>query len=249
MVDHRRRLISRLLAVPVVAVLSFAGWSTANFFGQGPNADETTVVLPRGAGVSMIAKALEEAGVISSPFVFRSGVRISGNSRALKAGEYLIPRRTSPRGIMELLLAGRTVSHRLTIAEGLTVAEVFAAVHAVEGLEGELLKRPPEGTLLPETYYFSLGDSRAELLTRMGENSRMAVTGDLTQVGLPRGMLSGLRDALRVLADIRDIEIVHFTAADVVRHRLVSRIVKAYDARDGRQEELKLGDDPNDGAA
>lgn len=172
MVDHRRRLISRLLAVPVVAVLSFAGWSTANFFGQGPNADETTVVLPRGAGVSMIAKALEEAGVISSPFVFRSGVRISGNSRALKAGEYLIPRRTSPRGIMELLLAGRTVSHRLTIAEGLTVAEVFAAVHAVEGLEGELLKRPPEGTLLPETYYFSLGDSRAELLTRMGEAMR-----------------------------------------------------------------------------
>ncbi|MCH8189373.1 MAG: endolytic transglycosylase MltG [Proteobacteria bacterium] len=172
MVDYRRRLISRLLVVPVVAVLSFAGWATASFYGQGPSADEKTVVLPRGAGVKTIAAALEDAGVISNPFVFRSGVRITGNSRGLKAGEYLIPRRTSPRGVMELLLAGRTVLHRLTIAEGLTVAEVFAAVHAVEGLDGEVLERPPEGVLLPETYYFSLGDSRAELLTRMADSMR-----------------------------------------------------------------------------
>ena len=172
MVDHRRRLISRLLAVPVVVVLSFAGWGAASFYGKGPNPDETTVVLPRGAGVSKIAAALDDAGVISSPFVFRTGVRLTGNSRGLKAGEYLIPGRTSPRGVMELLLAGRTVLHRLTIAEGLTVAEVFAAVHAAEGLDGEVLERPPEGALLPETYYFSLGDSRAELLTRMGAAMR-----------------------------------------------------------------------------
>ncbi len=172
MVDHRRRLISRLVAVPVIVVLSFVGWGTSNFYGQGPNADEKTVVLPRGASVGKIAKTLNDAGVISSPFVFRSGVRITGNSRGLKAGEYLIPGRTSPRGVMELLLAGRTVLHRLTIAEGLTVAEVFAAVHAAEGLDGEVVDRPPEGALLPETYYFSLGDSRAELLTRMGEAMR-----------------------------------------------------------------------------
>ena len=87
------------------------------------------------------------------------------------------------------------------------------------------------------------------LLTRMGEHSRMAVTGDLSQVDLPRGVLSGLRDALRVLAEIRAIKVVRFTAADVIRHELVARIVNAYDARDGRQEELDLGDDPNNGEA
>ena len=176
MVDHRRRLILRLLAVPVIVVLSFAGWTTSSFYGKGPNADETTVVLPRGAGVNMIARTLQEAGVISSPFVFRSGVRLSGNSRGLRAGEYLIPGRTSPRGIMDLLLVGRTVLHRLTIAEGLTVAEVFAAVHATDGLDGEVLERPAEGTLLPETYYFSLGDSRADVLTRMADAMRETLT-------------------------------------------------------------------------
>lgn len=172
MADHRRRLIWRLLAVFVIAALAFVGWSTASFYGRGPNAVETTVVLESGAGVNTIARTLREAGVISNPFVFRSGVRLTGNSRGLRAGEYLIPGRTSPRGVMDLLLAGRTVLHRLTIAEGLTVAEVFAAVQAAEGLDGEVLEDTSEGTLLPETYYFALGDNRAALLARMAEAMR-----------------------------------------------------------------------------
>ena len=69
-------------------------------------------------------------------------------------------------------------------------------------------------------------------LTRMGENSRMAVTGDPSQIDLPAGSQSGLLDALPLLERIPDVEIVAFTHEDVVRHRLVSEIVQAYDARD-----------------
>jgi phosphate starvation-inducible PhoH-like protein len=60
----------------------------------------------------------------------------------------------------------------------------------------------------------------------------MAVTGDLSQIDLPRGTRSGLHDALSVLQDVEDMAIVEFSEADVVRHRLVARIVEAYDARD-----------------
>jgi phosphate starvation-inducible PhoH-like protein len=75
-------------------------------------------------------------------------------------------------------------------------------------------------------------------LTRMGENSRMAVTGDMTQVDLPRGQPSGLRDAVDTLAGMRGLSFVQFTDSDVVRHPLVTRIVKAYQAReDGAQQE------------
>lgn len=167
MVDYRRRLILRLLALPVIAVLAFVGWGTSSFYGLGPSAIDTTVVLSRGAGVTKIARDLSDAGVIKNTFVFGVGVRVSGNSRDLKAGEYLIPGGASPRDIMEQLRGGRTVLHRLTIAEGLTVAEVFAAVNGAAALDGEVLELPPEGALLPETYYFSLGDSRTDLLTRM----------------------------------------------------------------------------------
>ena len=67
-------------------------------------------------------------------------------------------------------------------------------------------------------------------LTRLGEGSRMVITGDRTQVDLPRGTASGLADAERLLKDIRKISFSYFTARDVVRHPLVAAIIEAYDA-------------------
>jgi phosphate starvation-inducible PhoH-like protein len=72
-------------------------------------------------------------------------------------------------------------------------------------------------------------------LTRLGEHSRMVVTGDLSQIDLPRGTRSGLQDALEILGDVSGVARVSFTARDVVRHDLVTRIVEAYDARDARR--------------
>ncbi len=74
-------------------------------------------------------------------------------------------------------------------------------------------------------------------LTRMGENSRMVITGDPTQVDLPFGTKSGLHDALEILPNLKGVEIINFTESDVVRHDMVTRIVKAYKKRD-----LKLAD-------
>tara|TARA_R100001143_G_scaffold61603_1_gene62815 strand:- start:90755 stop:91747 length:993 start_codon:yes stop_codon:yes gene_type:complete len=69
-------------------------------------------------------------------------------------------------------------------------------------------------------------------LTRLGENSRMVVTGDLSQIDLPPGQISGLAEAVQTLSGIKGIGMTRFTSADVVRHPLVSKIVQAYDARD-----------------
>jgi phosphate starvation-inducible protein PhoH and related proteins len=66
-------------------------------------------------------------------------------------------------------------------------------------------------------------------LTRLGEGSRMAITGDMTQIDLPRGVMSGLVEAERVLRDVKGIGFTRFTADDVVRHPLVARIIRAYE--------------------
>lgn len=66
-------------------------------------------------------------------------------------------------------------------------------------------------------------------LTRLGEGSRMIINGDLTQTDLPRGVVSGLVDAVRILKNVPEIGFVEFTEKDVVRHGLVSKIVKAYE--------------------
>ena len=76
-------------------------------------------------------------------------------------------------------------------------------------------------------------------LTRLGENSRMIVTGDPSQVDLPPGQASGLADAVRLLGDIEGIGHVRFTSEDVIRHELVTRIVEAYDRAGARLRESK----------
>jgi len=87
------------------------------------------------------------------------------------------------------------------------------------------------------------------LLTRLGENARMAVTGDLTQVDLPKGVCSGLRDSLEILMAIDGVCIVELSDADVVRHSLVSDIVRAYDTRDRKADvsTTDLDNEPNNG--
>jgi phosphate starvation-inducible PhoH-like protein len=67
-------------------------------------------------------------------------------------------------------------------------------------------------------------------LTRMGEGSRMAITGDITQIDLPRGMPSGLVEAKHVLRNVKGIGFIEFDASDVVRHPMVAKIIRAYDA-------------------
>jgi phosphate starvation-inducible PhoH-like protein len=73
-------------------------------------------------------------------------------------------------------------------------------------------------------------------LTRIGFGSKAVVTGDVSQIDLPRGMPSGLIDAAQVLQDVKGIAMTRFTSADVVRHPLVARIVEAYEAQTARRE-------------
>ncbi len=76
-------------------------------------------------------------------------------------------------------------------------------------------------------------------LTRMGEGTRMVITGDLSQVDLPPGVPSGLRDALETLEGVAGIQVVRFGSRDIVRHPLVARIVDAYDQREAAAGETR----------
>ena len=73
-------------------------------------------------------------------------------------------------------------------------------------------------------------------LTRLGMNSKMIVTGDFTQIDLPRGVTSGLKDALEKLRDLKSISFIHFDKTDIVRHPLVAEIVEVYDALDKKEK-------------
>jgi phosphate starvation-inducible PhoH-like protein len=71
-------------------------------------------------------------------------------------------------------------------------------------------------------------------LTRLGQGSRMVITGDRTQVDLPRGVTSGLRNAEAILKDVKGVGFSYFTSKDVVRHPLVARIIEAYEGAEAQ---------------
>lgn len=165
------KLLTILAAgIALAGVIAIAGWTQLSaYLGRpGPAGAPTTVVLERGAGVGAIADDLADAGVIRQPLMFRLAVRVLGHDRDLKAGEYAFPARATPRGVIGMLTRGETVARRITVAEGLTVAEIYALIENAEGLTGELPQPPPpEGSLLPETYFYAFGDSRRGIIDRM----------------------------------------------------------------------------------
>jgi UPF0755 protein len=150
-----------------VAVAGAAFWGYREFTGPGPLAEESAIVIPRGAGVNAVARLLAEHGVVRSQVLFKLGAEVLGASRALRAGEYAFPARVSAREAIDIIRSGKVLVHRLTVPEGLTTAEVLALLHAEEALEGEVALSVGEGALLPETYHFVRGDAREEIVRRM----------------------------------------------------------------------------------
>jgi UPF0755 protein len=143
------------------------GWSV--YYAPGPSArsgDETVVTLPSGSGVSAIAATLKEAGVIRSIDMFKAAASLTGADRKLRAGEYKVDSRTSLRGVLKLLTDGRVVRHFVTIPEGWSSAQAVDILNAEDVLTGTV-QVPAEGSLWPDTYEVSRGETRAAVITRM----------------------------------------------------------------------------------
>jgi UPF0755 protein len=142
-------------------------WAEKQYQKPGPLASAKIVIIPKGAGLADIAERLEAAGVIERPVVFRLVTRYEDKAHLLKAGEYQFPAAVSQEAVIRLLIEGKTVVHHLTVAEGLTTAEVLQIVARADALDGTITDKPGEGTLLPETYNFSRGDGRNAIVQRM----------------------------------------------------------------------------------
>jgi UPF0755 protein len=167
-----RGALALAAAFSVALALAFAGWTWREFTARGPSVSDITLVLPRGASLGAISSRLAEHGVLRHPRVFQGMVRLLGEERLLKAGEYVFPARISPREIEFLLLGGHTVQRKLTVPEGLMAVEVLELLKETEGLSGDLPARPAEGWLLPDTYYYAYGDERGFFVERMRQAMR-----------------------------------------------------------------------------
>ncbi|HEY0568517.1 MAG TPA: endolytic transglycosylase MltG, partial [Xanthobacteraceae bacterium] len=134
-----------------------------------------TVNIPRSLGVRDIAELLLREGVIDQPWVFIGGVLALKAKDDLKFGEYQFAKQASVREVVETLTEGKVVQHQLTIAEGLTSEQIVAKLAESDILAGNITEIPREGTLLPETYRFTRGTPREQVIQRMQQAQRRAL--------------------------------------------------------------------------
>ncbi len=188
----------------VLAVLAGAvAWlAYGRYTEAGPLTQPLTVVVPKGSGIDGMARRLAEAGVLANAWPFQVAARLERVHP--KAGEYLFPAGISAEGALRQMVEGHTVVHHLTIAEGLTVRRVLDLVLGAEYLDGAVARTPSEGSLLPETWYLSWGDSRDELVTRMQRSMQAALDG--LWAGRAAGLPLASKEQALVLASIVERE-------------------------------------------
>ena len=200
----RKVLLVLFLVVSLasVAIVMLAMEGHRRFSAPGPLTAPLAVVIPKGIGIEAIARILADAGVIRDPWVLIVGSKLHGVHP--KAGEFMFPAGISSEQALMVMAEGRTVVHKLTIAEGLTVRAILEVVKDADFLAGNISRKPIEGTLLPETWHLSHDDSRDDLVGRMERAMQQALDAAWATraPGLP---LKSKHDAL-VLASIVERE-------------------------------------------
>jgi len=166
----RRALIIAFLSIVLLAGIAGGTgyfWLKSSFHAASPVPVDTVVMIKRGSGISAISQQLEKDGLIPDANVFKFGLKFFDDSRPLRAGEYKVPAGASPAEIARVLKESEQITYRITVAEGLSSSEVVEQLRGDPVLVGEIDKIPPEGALLPETYHFHRGETRAGILMRM----------------------------------------------------------------------------------
>lgn len=221
-----KALFSFVIFVGVLAgAAAIAGWFwfQSEIAKPGPSMVSQTFVVAPGEGLGTIARNLESAGVISDARLLRLAFRVDGDGGTAKAGEFEIPAEASLTDIKSLLVSGSSILHRITIPEGLTVAQSLRLIEANEILIGDLPETvPPEGSLLPDTYLFGRGMTRTELIDVMAEAQKDAL--DELWPGRQEDLPFSTREEAIILASVVEKETGRADERDQVAGVFVGRL-------------------------
>ncbi len=162
------RFLGYIFAVAALglAILFASGfWAIQQINTPGANETATEFLVESGKSGRRIADELGAQNLVTRPDFFYVWMRLKNSS--IKAGEYEIPPHASIKQIHDILASGKTIQRSVTLPEGFTAKQAVALINGAAYLEGEITELPPEGSLLPETYSYTRGETRAALVKRM----------------------------------------------------------------------------------
>ncbi len=149
-----------------LALIAGLAWIARDWSGTGPATKPVAVVVPEGASLARAATELEKQGAIRSATRFRGYARFFGTGKPIKAGEYAIPAGASASDILALLEEGKVRQRLVPVPEGYPSILVHEALQRADGLTGDVAV-PREGSVLPDSYAYQRGDTRAAVVGRM----------------------------------------------------------------------------------
>ena len=164
--------IFTLLVVVSIAIGAGLFIGKQRFEAPGPLAEDKVVNIPRGLGIRDIADLLQREGVIDQPYVFMGGVIVLKARGELKYGEYQFSKQSSVSEVVDTIIESKVVQHVFTVPEGLTSEQIVGRLLENSALTGQIKEIPREGTLLPETYRFTRGMTREQIIQRMQQAHR-----------------------------------------------------------------------------
>ena len=170
----------------------------------GPHAETVLISVSPGDGHATIRWTLKRGGVIRELYHYDAARIMAGRSFVPKEGEFEIPPAASIADIMKIIHAGRSHQRRLTIIEGMTASQVVAQIAADENFTGEISVDVAEGSILPETYFYTRGTTRDAMLTRMQEKREMLLLD--AWVGRDKDLPFKTREEAVILASIVELE-------------------------------------------
>jgi UPF0755 protein len=168
----RGRIVLLLVALLVIVRLGNMAMEQS-FYAPGPLKTSGALVIPPG-NTAYVAETLKRDGAITYPLIFRAAAWATRKQGPIHAGEFFIPARSSLAEILRILRHGAPVQHQVTIPEGLTgtqIAKILNAAHEATGTADT----PAEGSVLPQTYDFTLGTQRDVILARAEEAMRRSL--------------------------------------------------------------------------
>ena len=188
MLRFAARLISRpafLCGVLVLFMVTGSWFWVSTMLGRpGPHTYDRIVIITAGSGHAAVRRGLQRAGVLHHTYHYDAARTLVRENFVPKAGEYLLPARASLREILEILHKGISLQRRLTIVEGQTSAEIITALDAMPTLIGRY-PMVDEGSLYPDTYFYTYATARIDVISRMQDKMRMSCRGMGQQTGRP----------------------------------------------------------------
>jgi UPF0755 protein len=163
-----------LILVAVVSGIVFAV-AKNRFDSSGPLQEDKIVNIPPRLGIRDIADLLVKEGVIEHPLTFIISAKLAETREELRFGEYQFAKQSSLHDVINTIVEGKVVQHQVTIAEGLTSEQIVQHLLENDTLSGNIKEIPREGTMLPESYRFTRGTPRDQVIQRMQQAQRRAV--------------------------------------------------------------------------